>query len=167
MAATVFSMRCLSVLLSLLLLACTAEPGVLIINRAELDGNSQRLVLDVSLKLSRTQLEALDQGVPLTFVFLAAPIASASARHTITLRYSPLTRQYELSDSNEPAPRLFDSRTQMLSTLDRISLPINGAPPRGLVRARLDLGALPPALRMTARFDPSWKLETATVEWRS
>ncbi len=152
--------------LLLALVACSDAPGSLEISRVQLDPGGGRVLLDVDLRLSPTHLDALDHGVPLRLDFIVAPLAGPGTVESIVLRFSPLTHQYELASSQETTPRLFDSRAQMLAALDRISLPVRAVgAEHGFVRARLNLDALPPALRMTARFDRRWQLETRTSAW--
>ncbi|MBK8284210.1 MAG: DUF4390 domain-containing protein [Ahniella sp.] len=152
--------------LLLALVACGEAPGRLDISRVQLDPGGARVLLDLDLHLSPTHLDALDHGVPLRLDFIVAPLAGAGTVESIVLSFSPLTHQYEMASSQETTPRLFDTRDQMLAALDRISLPVRAVgAPQGFVRARLNLDALPPALRMTARFDRRWQLETRTSAW--
>lgn len=148
------------------LTACSGSAGRLDIARAQLDAGGTRVLLDLDLQLSPTHLEALDHGVPLRLDFIVAPLAGAGTVETLVLGYSPLTHRYGLSIGEEANPRQFATRAQMLAALDRISLPVRPGNDRGFVRGRLNIDALPPALRMTARFDRRWQLETRTSEWR-
>lgn len=150
----------------LALAGCTGPAGSLDIARAQLDAGGTRVLLDLDLRLSQTHLDALDHGVPLRLDFIVAPLAGAGTVETIVLGYSPLTHRYQLSIAHESAPRLFATRAQMLAALDRITLPVRPGNDRGFVRGRLNIDALPPALRMTARFDRRWQLETRTSEWQ-
>lgn len=150
-----------------LLAACTGSAGTLVIERASLDPGGTRLDLDLDLRFSPTHLEALDHGVPLRLEFITAPLAGAGTIETIELSYAPLSDHYEMRRSDEVAPRIFQTRAQMLAALSRISLPIRGGSAQGFVRARLNIDALPPALRMTARFDRRWQLETRTSPWQA
>jgi len=155
----------LSILLLIGVVACGDAPGRLDIRDARLDPGGARVVLDLDLQLTSTHLDALDHGVPLRLDFIVAPIAGAGTIESIVLGFSPLTHRYELTSSQEEAPRLFDTRAQMLASLDRVSMPVRVGNDRGVVRGRLNIDALPPALRMTARFDRRWQLETQTREW--
>lgn len=151
----------------LALAACTGASGTLVITRAVLDPAGNRLNLDLDLRLSPTHLDALDHGVPLRLEFITAPLAGAGTIEAIELSYSPLSDHYELRRTDESAPRVFQTRAQLLAALDRISLPVVGGSTQGFVRARLNIDALPPALRMTARFDRRWQLETRTSAWQA
>lgn len=160
--------RWLQTLVCLLALtACTGSAGTLVITRAVLDPAGNRLNLDIDMRLSATHLEALDHGVPLRLEFITAPLAGAGTIEAVELSYSPLSDHYEMRRSDETAPRVFQTRAQLLAALDRISLPIAGGSTQGFVRARLNIDALPPALRMTARFDRRWQLETRTSPWQA
>lgn len=159
--------RLLALVALILLAGCTGSAGSLEIQRASVDPAGNRLNLDLDLRLSPTHLDALDHGVPLRLEFITAPLAGAGTIEAIELSYSPLSAHYELRRSDENAPRIFQTRAQLLAALDRISLPLRGGSAQGFVRARLNIDALPPALRMTARFDRRWQLETRTSPWQA
>ena len=114
MAASTGSItRCWLVALSLLLAACSDPQGSAIRSIAR-EGDD--LVLDLDLRFTETQLQALDHGIPLR---LAVQLGSGAPDAFIELRYSPLPRQYELMLPTGGA-RVFASRARLLAALERV-----------------------------------------------
>ncbi|MDZ4813126.1 MAG: DUF4390 domain-containing protein [Pseudomonadota bacterium] len=123
------------------------------------------LDLSLSLRLSETQLEALDHGIPLRLEFVIAPRKAPRQLSRILIGYLPMAKRYQLlADSR--APRYFSSRLQLLAALDRVSLPLNAVGSgTGTVLVRLDRSALPAPMRLPALLDSSWRLVSVPVNW--
>lgn len=156
-----FSTRCWGVALSLALAACGGDPQGSSIRGVQAGGSS--LSLDLDLRFTPTQIEALDHGIPLR---LAIHVSGGGehAQQQLEMRYRPLARQYELQLPNDANPRVFASRSRMLAALDRVLLQDLGFAPE---RARVELvsSALPPSLRLPALIDRDWQLATPTLAW--
>mgnify|MGYP000968233792 CR=1 FL=1 len=118
------------------------------------------LVLDLDLRFTDNQLQALDHGIPLR---LAVQIDGA-ADAFVDLRYRPLPRQYELRLPNDAAPRVFASRARLIAALDRIVITGFSAS-SGSVRVALVSSALPAPLRLPALIDREWQLATPSRDW--
>lgn len=144
--------------LSLLLAAC-ADPQGSRIRAATLDGGD--LVLDLDLRFTETQMQALEHGIPLR---LAVHLGGAAADVAIDLRYSPLSRQYELALPSDAGARVFSSRARLLAALDRVVVNDVGAA-RGEARVELVSSALPAPLRLPALIDRDWRLATPAHAW--
>ena len=144
--------------LSLLLAAC-ADPQGSQVRQAALDGGD--LVLDLDLRFTDTQMQALEHGIPLR---LAVHLGGAAPDVAIELRYSPLSRQYELALPNDAGTRVFSSRARLLAALDRVVVNDVGAA-QGVVRVELVSSALPAPLRLPALIDRDWRLATPPRTW--
>lgn len=156
-ASTVSITRYWPLALSLLLAACHDPQGSTIRSAAR---EGDRLVLDLDLRFTDNQLQALDHGIPLR---LAVQIDGA-ADAFVDLRYRPLPRQYELRLPNDAAPRVFASRARLIAALDRIVITGFSAT-SGSVRVALVSSALPAPLRLPALIDREWQLATPSRDW--
>ena len=146
------------VAISLLLVACS-DPQGSTIRSAVLEGRA--LILDLDLRFTDTQLEALDHGIPLR---LAVHLDDVRSDSLIELRYRPLPRQYELHQADTVSPRVFASRARLLAALDRIVIDdVDGD--HGSVRVELVSSALPAPLRLPALIDRDWQLATPARAW--
>lgn len=144
-----------------------AAPQGIRLRHAELglQGDSYRLTTDFEVRLSNTLEDALHKGVPLSFVLefdLVQPRwywFDGEVAHvvlTYVLRYSALTRQYELDGAG--AHRSYDSLADALAELGRLrNLPVaeRGALAADLsyqasLRMSLDTNALPKPLQINA-----------------
>lgn len=150
--------RCWPIALSLLLAACNDPQGSRIRSIAH-EGDD--LVLDLDLRFTETQMQALDHGIPLQ---LAVHLGAAMPAAVIELRYSPLPRQYELQLPNDGGTRVFASRARLLAALDRIVI-ADVRDARGTARVELVSSALPAPLRLPALIDRDWQLATPTLAW--
>ncbi len=123
------------------------------------------LDLSLSLRLSETQLEALDHGIPLRLEFVIAPRNAPHQLSRIVIGYLPMAKRYQLlADSR--VPRYFSSRLQLLAALDRVSLPLDQVGSgTGTVLMRLDRSALPAPMRLPALLDSNWRLVSVPVNW--
>ncbi|MGN6519066.1 MAG: DUF4390 domain-containing protein [Dokdonella sp.] len=154
-----------------------APPGSLGVRAAQLaryDGGAT-LELGLDCRLSGPMQDALDHGIPITFVVdLRAgdwPRVKARATRTIELRYFPLSRRYQLRLDDADDVRSFATQAYLVSALGslRLRLPAefaalaNGTPLH--VRAAIDPTALPGALRLPALFEPAWRLASADSTW--
>lgn len=141
------------------MLAACSDPQGSTIRSIAREGDD--LVLDLDLRFTETQLQALDHGIPLR---LAVHLGTAAPAALIDLRYSPLPRQYELVLANGGGPRVFASRARLLAALDRIVIADVRAA-RGNARVELVSSALPAPLRLPALIDREWQLATPALAW--
>lgn len=118
-------------------------------------------MLDLDLRFTETQLQALDHGIPLR---LAVHLDGAATDAMIELRFSPLPRQYELQLPNDGAVRVFASRARLLAALDRVVIS-DVVPERGSARVELVSSALPAPLRLPALLGRDWQLATPPRTW--
>ncbi len=169
-----------------LLLAATAVAAAGIEYKAVAIGEEKGwIVIDIveQYQLSDTMIEALENGVPLSFVTEAAiepedawfwqkPLASKHLRRT--LRYHPLAESYEVRDSITRKSRFFATREAALTALgdiqgwklvraDRLK---KNQYYRVTVESWHDIGRLPLPLRPRAWLTPSWHLSSKVYEWR-
>lgn len=159
MDATASITRCWLVAFSLLLAGCGGDPQGSSIRAARVV--DQQLQIDLDLRFTTTQLDAVDQGIPLQL----AITGDGMRARVVELRYRPLARQYEWRFLDEPSPRLFASRARLLAALDRIVVDdFHGD--AGNVRVALVSSALPAPLRLPALIDARWRLATPAVRWR-
>lgn len=102
-------------------------------------------------------IEALDATVPLCFEVQFSPQPAESTR--LCLTHAPLYRHYALYRGSEV--HRYRLRTELFSAFEqqRLAAPAHAR----AVRVRLDLGALPPPLRLPATFQRAWRLDTGWV----
>lgn len=136
-------------------------------------GDRHHLLVEQELHLSRTMLTALRNGVDLYLGYQVSGCGqpgSIIAWHTVTLRYAPLRRAYEV-DQGALGVRRFARRSAMLAALERIriELPANlPAKCSGSLRMVLDLTRLPTPLRFPALLRPAeWRLVSPSVSWQT
>jgi len=152
------------------------EPGSLGVRNAQLlaFGNSAQLELGLECRLSGPMQDALDHGIPVTFVIdVRAGSWGSTVRATprVELRYFPLSRRYQLRSGKADDVRSFSTQAWLVAALGslRINLPATFAHlPAGTklrVRAAIDPAALPGALRLPALFEPAWQLASADSSW--
>jgi hypothetical protein len=133
--------------------------------------------------LSDTMLEALENGVPLTFVTEividpedAAFWRSALARRVVRrqLSFHPLAGEYEVLDLGAGTRRRFATRDAALLALGdlkgeriiRSSALDKGRFYRVSIQTFNDIGELPLPLRPKAYLSPGWHLSSKVYEWR-
>jgi hypothetical protein len=133
--------------------------------------------------LTPTMVEALENGVPLTFVTRVVlapdsswPWQSALAERELrrTLRYHPLAGSYEVQDSLTGRSRFFATREAALVALGDVKgwkiLPASrlqhGKVYRVTIESWHDIGSLPVPLRPRAYLSPGWHLSSKTYQWR-
>ena len=169
----------------LLLLASTAALAddfrFLRVQLGEIDGQLT-ISADIDYPLNDTTLEALENGVPLTFVTHIEIRASDAwiwqpdlidLRLRSTLGYHPLSALYELHQLDTDRVQQFATREAALRALgelrDLAIVSRSELEPGKEYRVRmdtyLDLEALPLPLRPLAHLTPSWHLESDT--WKS
>ena len=134
-------------------------------------------------RLTPTMVEALENGVPLTFVTQVTLVSDdawpwqsplVEKRLRRTLRYHPLAGSYEVQDSLSGRSRFFATREAALVALGDIkgwrilsaSRLQRGKAYRVTVESWHDIGALPLPLRPKAYLSPGWHLSSKTWEWR-
>jgi hypothetical protein len=139
--------------------------------------NNVVLDADIQYALNDTTSEALDNGVPLTFV-THIEVRDADAwiwqgdlvdrRLRSTLRYHPLSGLYQLHQLDSDRIEQFATRAaaiQALGTIRGLALLPTSRLKRGTsykvrLNTYLDLEALPLPLRPLAVLTPSWHLES-------
>lgn len=153
--------------------------------RVSLDSGGEFVLLDahIGYRLNETALEALENGVPLTFV-IHIEVREQGAwiweedlvelRLRNQVRFHPLSGLYELHDIGNNSRQNFATRNALLSALGEIrALPLVAKAQlqpdtRYNVRIHtyLDIEALPLPLRPLAHVTPSWHLDSDTWEQR-
>lgn len=147
-----------------------------------LEENVYRLDATIDYRLSDEAIEALDNGVPLTFQldieierkrrwWLDATIASLQQRYQ--LRYHPLSHQYLLHNVNSSAFYSFPTLQGALEALgDLNDFPLldkqlieTAEEYEVLLRTELDIEALPSPLRPLAYITPDWRLGSDWYTW--
>lgn len=136
---------------------------------------------DIVYRLNDTTTEALDNGVPLTFV-THIEVRDANAwiwsddlvdrRLRTTLRFHPLSGLYQLHQLDSDRTEQFATREAAIAALGNIRglalLPASKLLPGRTYSVRLDtyldLEALPLPLRPLAMLTPSWHLESEPWE---
>ncbi len=166
--------RAAGVLLAAALLAgCLGEtPERARISQARLldTAGGPQLEVTQQLHLSPTMLDALGSGIPLRLVYRIDRCSTHADSAVIELRYTALTRSYELRQSRQPVRR-FSRRSALLAALDRVRLPLS-APVAddctGVVAVALDLTSLPTPLRFPALLRPDdWRLVSPPTAWQA
>ena len=174
------------VLLAFLLLVAGGLPAAEITYKAVAIGEEDgQIVIDLieHYELSDTMIEALENGVPLTFVtevmlepednsFWQSALVKKSLRRK--LRYHPLAESYEVWDSQTEKSRFFATREAALVALGDISdwalVPADRLEKKRFYRVTVeswhDIGALPLPLRPRAYLSPGWHLSSKVYEWR-
>jgi hypothetical protein len=162
-----------------------AAAAAFVFDRVEvgLEGSSVTIDADISYRLSEEALEALANGVPLTFE-LHVQVRSADAwlweadlvesRLRSLLRYHPLSSLYEVRDLRSGEKTSFATRAAALRELGQVrSFPVipldrleAGSSYTLRMETYLDVDALPLPLRPLAYISPAWSLDSEVWEWR-
>ena len=147
-----------------------------------LDGGNIVLDAEINFDLNATAIEALDHGVPLTFV-IHVQVRRADAwlweadvldrRLRKVLRYHPLSTLYELHDLDSDTRENFATRSAALRSLGELKRLQVGRlaelNPDDAYEVRLvsylDIEALPLPMRPMAHVSPAWDLESDTWVW--
>lgn len=143
------------------------------------------IVLDLlqNYQLSDTMEEALENGVPLTFVteIVIDPEDAAFWRSVLgkkkihrQLRFHPLAEEYEVHDVDTGTQRRFATRDAALLALGDLKekkIIRADALQKGVfyliqIQTVHDIGALPLPLRPRAYLSPGWHLSSKVYEWR-
>lgn len=179
--------RTLATLLLLLLPAAPATsadtPHAFRIVEASLADRDGRLRLDADLeyRLSDDALEALDNGVALTFVveievqrrwlgFWPRTVLQLEQRYQLS--YRALSGQYTVAELDRDEQRNYPSRgaaIEALGTIRGLAVADAGRLAKGhhsgRIRTFLDIDNLPLPLRPTAYLSAGWQLESAWHRW--
>ena len=161
-----------------------AAPSGIFIERAQIDAKENRQVVtaDIEYRFPSVALQALDEGIPLTFrVKLRIDrIKSwgwretlAQDERTIQLRYEPLAKSFQVSDLSSGAALHYASLASALDTLSHLrgwSIPTLPDEADSEMREatlcfEFDVESLPLPLRLVAYLSPDWKLETPPYRW--
>jgi hypothetical protein len=138
---------------------------------------------DIGYDLNPTILEALENGVPLTFeTHVQMRRASAwiwqadTVEHRLrtVLRYRPLSALYELRNLQGDERLSFATREAALRTLGKIvAMPVVDRSALEMdtdylvrIQVRLDIESLPLPMRPRAYLSRDWDLESEPWEWR-
>lgn len=136
-----------------------------------------------SLKLNDTTVEALHNGIPVTLssrlnllskrpLIWNKSLATWQQRHIIT--YHSLSDRYQLKSTLSDDTLSFVSLRELLSSIEsyqlttdliRETMPKSSRGYQLRLRIRLDVEALPPALRVVAYAASSWRLKSAIRTW--
>jgi hypothetical protein len=156
--------------LTLLLAGChgaTPERARIVDARVVRDGDGMALELVQELRFSRSMRDALAAGIPLRLGYSIEGCATGG--EAFALRYSPLSRSYELLREGDARPRSFARRSALFAALDRVRLRLHAEPLadcEGSVRMALDLTALPTPLRFPAFLQPDeWRMVSPGFAW--
>lgn len=139
--------------------------------------DSARLQASLEHRLSGPVLDALRNGVSLTFVWELELIAERdwlwdaevwSTRGARQLSYRSLSRRYTVSAGGAHTATSFPDVDQAVAALSRLErvVPLPRAllddltRPRLRFRTRLDIAALPPPLRLPSYLSPAWRLDS-------
>lgn len=137
---------------------------------------------DISYELNSKVLEALENGVPLTFrldMKIQRPRdylwdeTLASASYHFQLQYHALSRQYIVRDTETQQQRSYPSMRAALVGLGRVKglalplqvLPADAKQCRLHLRVLLEIGALPAPMRPQAWLSSDWHLESGWRQW--
>ena len=154
-------------------------PGALVLHSVQLHVTEGSVALDlgVDCRLSGPMQDALDHGIPLTLrIDVRAgrwPSTRAVATRHVELRYFPLSRRYQLRETEADDVRSFATPSYLVAALDslRISLPLAFATlPAATplhVSVALDPTRLPGALRLPALFEPAWRFAAKGYSWHA
>jgi len=173
-------------LLTILLLASGVLSAAEITYKTVVIGEENgQIVIDLleHYELSDVMIEALENGVPLTFVtevtlepeeggFWRSALLKKRLRRT--LRYHPLAESYEVWDSLTEKSRFFATREAALVALGDIKewvlIPADQLEKKRFYQITVeswhDIGALPLPLRPRAYLSPGWHLSSKVYEWR-
>ncbi len=144
--------------------------------------NSARLQASLDHHLSGPVLDALHNGVSLTFVWELELIAERdwlwdprvwSMSEGRQLSYRSLSRRYTVSVGGVHTATSFPDVERAVAALSRlervVALPRalldQTARPRLRFRTRLDIAALPPPLRLPSYLSPAWRLDSGWYEF--
>ena len=160
------------------------ETGIFI-QRAQIDRKDQRHVVtaDIEYRFPTVALQALDEGIPLTFrITLQVERISAwgwaetviQDERTIQLRYQPLAKSFQVSDLGSGAVLHYASLANLLDTLSHLrGWMISELPPpsddkekrEATLRFKFDVESLPLPLRLVAYLSPDWNMEAPPYRW--
>ncbi|MCW8828307.1 MAG: DUF4390 domain-containing protein [Gammaproteobacteria bacterium] len=172
----------LAALLSLVSTSALAEGFFITGIHTRLQDNVYRLDANIDYRLSDDALDALNNGVPLTFQveieiqrkrrwWLDAVVATLQQRYQ--LRFHALSHQYQVHNINSGAFYSFHTLEGALENLgDLNDFPLldrqlveEGEAYEVLLHVELDIEALPSPLRPLAYITPAWRLNSDWYTW--
>lgn len=118
----------------------------------------QAQTLQLRIALPRRLREGLQRGVVLSWRLDLYRLGGGRESHWRELRYSPLSRQYQMHEPGSGYSRGYPSRAAALAALERWPLPPGSAVHSA--RVRLDTTRLPAPLVLPALFDSDWRLDS-------
>ena len=140
-----------------------------------------RLSATVALELGEEVLAALHNGVPLTLLWqlqvvdrrvLAPDRQLWATEGRLRLSYRALSRYYSMSEVERDTDKNYPNLAAMLQELRTLALELpplepvtsEGEDVASRFRIRLEVGALPPPLRLPAYLSDQWRLDSGWVE---
>lgn len=137
---------------------------------------------DIDYRFSDPAADALRNGVPLTLILhfkLKRDRAwlwnetVGNERWRFQIRYHPLSRLFQLYETNDDTPQNFASLSALLEQLGAVrnlaavppGLLFRGERYRASLTVKLDIESLPLPLRPVAYLTPSWYLESPSYKW--
>jgi hypothetical protein len=148
-------------------LAARAQDSSLQLRSLAWSGEQSGLRLRLDLRLAEEPLQALEQGVALPFVIewracpeRCGPIVGVQR---LELRHAPLLQRYLLWIEDQP-PRQFAFRAALFGAFEQppaLSMPRHSG---WQVRVRLEHAKLPAPLRLPARLQQVWQLDSGWQE---
>ncbi len=148
---------CLAIVTTACLAGCTAGNDRLQIQDV-LPNAEQAETLQLRIALPRRLREGLQRGVVLSWRLDLYRLDGGRESHWRELRYSPLSRQYQMHEPGSGYSRGYPSRAAALAALERWPLP--PGPAALSARVRLDTTRLPAPLVLPALFDTDWHLDS-------
>lgn len=161
----------------------TREPATLALTNPELirEGNELVARVGMDVTLGPEAMEALDNGVALTLNVQTRTTTGRlpmfrrkiTRNHRLEIRYLPLSRHYQLTQSRHDIQRSFPRLWMLLAALEEpmdfdTRLTMNDVAHdqwRLQIRAVLDISRLPPPMRLPAWFSREWRLASDWHTW--
>ena len=178
-----FAASALVLLLGAMAPAMAKEAGIFI-QRAQLDAKDGHEVVtaDIEYRFPTVALQALDEGIPLTFriklqidrIRLWGWTQSVTqVERRIQLRYQPLAKSFQVSDLGSGAVLHYASLASLLDTLSHLrgwSIPQlpryeESEEREATLSFEFDVESLPLPLRLLAYLSPDWNMEAPPYRW--
>lgn len=134
---------------------------------------------ELAINLSEEVTNALNNGVPLTFVCEYATLTQVlfirwprkTYRHTYEITHHVLSNRYLVSDGSEQPPKIFSSTEDTMEYVASQALGFfdfyNASETRYHMRLRLSIMDLPGPMRLSAYMTKAWDINTGWEKWQS